>query len=228
MTDTELLEMLRRGRLLEALEGFMKLYHSALIRRAETLIARYEVPLTSDEVVSDVWSRFVMHDARRQITSVKGILMSMVRTEVYQYWRRSRLSGDALPDVADPVSIESEVISQDEAERLEREIVVSSDLNTNQLDSLILRHKYELPIQLIAQVLNLKPTSVPVIVSNAKKRIREQFGSADYTPKPLTKLDNVVDIQTELDNLMYKIYENHLTCVRVYAHVLSKQKAGSP
>lgn len=218
MTDIELLEMLRRGDVLEALNGFMALYHSALIRRAETLIARYEVPLTPDEVVSDVWARFVMHDAKRQITSVKGLLISMVKSDIHQYWRRSRLSGEALPDIADPVSIESEIVSRDEAERLEREIILSSIVSNNHLVALMMRYKHDIEPAYIAAVLKLKPQSVPVILSTTKKRIRTYVTDPAYRPRT----------PKETDLWMYSLSSAYLSLSVLFAEILKTAKAGSP
>jgi len=218
MIDEKIFDLMERGERLEAYQLLVENYHSALTRSAEYWIGRYKIPATPDETVEDVLVRFVMDELHRRARNFLPYLKSMVRADLHKlgryYWRVAELPSD----VKGYSALEEEVTSRDEAERLEREIVTSFVLSTNQLRSLVLRHQYDFTEDIIAQTLELKPSSVPVMISNAKKRLREYYGAADYTPHPLD----------ENDELVFKIYKNHMTCVMVYAEHLGKQKAGSP
>lgn len=217
MTDKKIFDLLERGERLEAYELLVETYHSALIRKAEYWISRYKIPVTPDEVVEDVLVRFIMDELHRGARDFLTFLKSMVRSDLHQagryYWRLAEMP----PDIKGYSALEDEIISRDEAERLEREIILSSIVSNNHLVALMMRYKHDVEPAYIAAVLKLKPESVPVILSTTKKRIRTYVTDPAYRPRT----------PKETDPWMYSLSSAYLSLSVLFAEILKTAKAGS-
>jgi DNA-directed RNA polymerase specialized sigma24 family protein len=175
MTDQKIFDLMEGGARLEAYELLVETYHTSLTRSAEYWIARYKLPVTPDETVEDVLVRFIMDELHRGVKKLLPFLKSMVRSDLHQLGRKQWRQVELPPDIKGYSALEEEVVQKDDVEYLMQLIMTPNFLSWKQSLVMFLHYRHNVPIEKIAYHLTLKPTSIPVMMSVARKKIRDAY-----------------------------------------------------
>ncbi len=118
--------------------------------------------------------------------SYRTYLFTIARNILANHFRKKPfIPLDEIADVPDEITVEQEITRKLLAERLWRAI---QNLSINERDALLMFYRSEIPIKDIAIVMNKTPNAVKILLSRARKKLKEHPHISDI--KQFTQLDN--------------------------------------